>query len=1068
MRGVILKNIPNPGLLLKLLPLLMLMVPGKILNADERDFNITVRNQTQTASNRLEFDVYIIDTDRDQDFDYATSQLGFLINSRIYTGGYLSVTYDNRNSGLRSAQQFTAKPKVVSNLEDYPDKTLIIQEGVNVNWYGTGTVISKTSPGTLMTHFIITSSVDFTINSTPDIVFTGSTVPSQLYPTRVAAYISRIRSYIDVIPGVNAIVYDNPVLNPMDPPEVFVVTGSGSYCEGGEGIPVGLTGSETGVRYTLYRNDVPLDPPVDGTGSEISFGNQTEGTYTVIGRNEVGITKMKGSAIIKENPLPAVPRITVDCTLGAGNAVVILTGLQTDDLEYRLDDGEYQTEPVFSGVDNGVHAVTVRNSFGCIVTTPPFTVECGCANPPELTLAANSGSICGTSIVTVNGNKFGGGATGVTITENGNGNVIPVSTSTSPFDFVYLPAESDIGKTIIITVTTDNPAGPPCEPASDTYILTVAPIPSAPVIGTITHPTCTVPTGSVILSGLPSPGTWELIRNPGNFIVSGSGPGTVVTGLNPGTYTFSVKNPAGCISGPSSSVVIKEQPGVPAAPIIGAITQPTCDVATGSVILNGLPSSGKWVITGMPGPITKVGEGITTTITGIVAGTYTFTVTNESGCISPPSASVVIQPQPPVPTPPVPGTITPPTCTVSIGSVVLSGLPATGTWTLTRYPGTINTTGTGTSTTISGLSSGTYNFTVTNSFGCTSSLSGNVIIPVQPQTPTPPVIGQITQPTLTVPTGSVALSGLPASGTWRLTRNPGNVTVTGTGTTRTIAGIAPGTYTFTVTNAAGCTSAPSASVVIDLQPKPPTLVINDPPTICSTQTTDLTRPEITEGSDPNLIFTYWYDDEAKDPLINPELASEGTYYIKATTSSGYSTVKPVIVLADDMPSADSGPDITLGFAFETGLNAALPEFGNGMWSVLSGGGRISDEYDPNATVSQLALGQNILLWSVTNGVCPPAYDTLIITVRDFTVPSLLTPNMDGRNDFFIIMGLETLGKSELVIFDRRGAKVYWNSNYNNDWNGVDHKGRLLPDDTYFYIVRSEKGQSLNGFIVLRR
>ena len=29
--------------------------------------------------------------------------------------------------------------------------------------------------------------------------------------------------------------------------------------------------------------------------------------------------------------------------------------------------------------------------------------------------------------------------------------------------------------------------------------------------------------------------------------------------------------------------------------------------------------------------------------------------------------------------------------------------------------------------------------------------------------------------------------------------------------------------------------------------------------------------------------------------------------------------------------------------------------------------------------------------------------------------------MDGKNDYFVFKGLETLGKTELVIFDRRGT-----------------------------------------------
>ncbi|MBF2707119.1 T9SS type A sorting domain-containing protein [Flavobacterium soyangense] len=73
-----------------------------------------------------------------------------------------------------------------------------------------------------------------------------------------------------------------------------------------------------------------------------------------------------------------------------------------------------------------------------------------------------------------------------------------------------------------------------------------------------------------------------------------------------------------------------------------------------------------------------------------------------------------------------------------------------------------------------------------------------------------PDVGAITQPTTCAsPTGSVVLSGLP-SGSWTI--NPGGVT--GNTTSKTISGLAAGTYNFKVTNAAGCTSAASGSVII--------------------------------------------------------------------------------------------------------------------------------------------------------------------------------------------------------------------------------------------------------------
>ena len=169
------------------------------------------------------------------------------------------------------------------------------------------------------------------------------------------------------------------------------------------------------------------------------------------------------------------------------------------------------------------------------------------------------------------------------------------------------------------------------------------------------------------------------------------------------------------------------------------------------------------------------------------------------------------------PSAPAVGAITQPTCTVSTGSVVLSGLPSTGTWTLTRFPDNITFQSSGTSTTLSGLPVGTYTYTVTNASGLTSEASSEIIINVAPGTPAIPTAGTIVQPTCNTPTGSIDIGGMPSSGTWTLTQIPGG-TSTGTGTHAPVQGLAPGTYSFTVRNESGCTSLPLTGIVINTVP----------------------------------------------------------------------------------------------------------------------------------------------------------------------------------------------------------------------------------------------------------
>lgn len=507
----------------------------------------------------------------------------------------------------------------------------------------------------------------------------------------------------------------------------------------------------------------------------------------------------------------------------------------------------------------------------------------------------------------------------------------------------------------------------------------------------------------------------------------------------------------------------------PNPPKVAEINQPSCDNPLGSVWLEGLPGTGTWTLTRLPDGQTITGSGSSYTIESIESGTWRYIVTNQSGCTSVPSEIIIINPSV-IPGAPVADQVIQPTCTLSTGSILLSGLPATGSWTLTRQPDGWIHNGSGTTLTVTGLAAGTYTFTVLNNAGCLSPPSAPVVINPQPATPTAPVPGPVTNPTCDQPTGSVILNGLPAQGNWTLTRFPGSVTVTGSGTSFTVAGLNPGSYNFTVTNSDGCTSPVSADVVINPQPGPfPTLVITDPSPVCFPGTADLTRPAVTAGSTPNLIFTYWRDAQATLPYTTPASATEGTWYIKGTISGGCSSIGPVTVKVLRPPVSDAGPDQELTYVFTTTLNALTPdENSTGTWSVDEGTGIFSDHNNPRATVSSLSLGENILKWSVSNAVCPPVLDYVSINVLNLVVPTLITPDMNGLNDYFRLEGIDVLGKVELVVFDRRGAQVFESSDYDNLWHGTDYNGRPLPDDTYFYVIRAENGLSVSGYLYIRR
>ncbi len=428
--------------------------------------------------------------------------------------------------------------------------------------------------------------------------------------------------------------------------------------------------------------------------------------------------------------------------------------------------------------------------------------------------------------------------------------------------------------------------------------------------------------------------------------------------------------------------------------------------------------------------------------------------------------SLTVNPNPAIP---VIGQVTQPNCVTSSGSVELNGLPASGTWNVVQSPGGKTFTGSGSNATITGLSPGTYTFTVVNSAGCSSVPSASTVINTLPGMPSPPVIGTVTQPGSGVSVGSVNLSGLPGNGAWTLTITPGNTTVTGNGTTETITNLAVGTYSVTVTNSAGCKSSPSATFEIQASSGTPIILITDPPPVCFPSTVDLTNPKITAGSSSNLRYTYWTNQGATIAYPTPSSATAGIYYIKGTSSGGSFAIEPVAAIVLKIPAANAGPDQIIVYPSGANLDAVVPP-GNeiGVWSLISGSGEFTNASNARTSVSGLSKGIDILLWTVTNGVCPAASDTMKIIVRDKAIPTLITPNMDGKNDYFVLKNPDTPGKLELYIFDRRGVQVYKSLDYNNTWNGIDYNGHQLPEDTYFYILKTEKGLAEKGYIVVRR
>jgi GEVED domain len=247
-------------------------------------------------------------------------------------------------------------------------------------------------------------------------------------------------------------------------------------------------------------------------------------------------------------------------------------------------------------------------------------------------------------------------------------------------------------------------------------------------------------------------------------LTTGGGIGTLSTspastGLMAGTYTFTVTD--------ANSITATTVVTIAAAPsmvtITAASTQPLCNGQTGSVVLTTGGGTGTIATTG--------------TTTGLMAGTYTFTATDANGCSKTATATINAAPSMVM----ISATATQPICNGGTGSVALTTSGGTG---------SISTIGA-----TSGLMAGTYTFTATDANGCSKTATATI-------NAAPSMImisATATQPLCNGGTGSIALST--SGGTGTITTTPATTT-----------GLMAGTYTFTATDANGCSNTATATI----------------------------------------------------------------------------------------------------------------------------------------------------------------------------------------------------------------------------------------------------------------
>ena len=736
------------------------------------------------------------------------------------------------------------------------------------------------------------------------------------------------------------------IVNPL--PNVYMISAGGSYCAGGPGVDLTLSGSDVGVNYQLYNGSTATGGLIAGTGlTPTDLGFQlAAGTYTVLAINATTFCEnnMTGTATITINPLPTIFTVTGGGSYCAGGTGVHV-GLSnsTVGVSYQLYDG--------ATLMNTMAGTGAALDFGLETAAGTYTV-----------LATNTTTFCtnnmsGSAIVVINPLP-----TAYTVTGGGaycaGGTGVHVGLSNSDLGINYQLYD---GATLVTTVAGIGGAldfG--LQTAAGTYA----------VVGTNATTGCINPmTGNAIITINPLPNAYTVLGG-GSYCAGGAGEdvslswsdvgvnyqvyvsGTPIGGIVPGIgapldfgvfatagnyLVVATNTTTGCMNQMSGSATIVINP-LPAA-----ITGTTSICVNATTTLTDATAGGTWSSNDMTIATIDPSLGL---MTGVASGITTITYTLPTTCAA--TTPVIINALPVVAA--ISGVTN--EC-VGFGNI-LTDASGGGVWSSTD--GTIATIDP-VSGTVNGIAAGivTISYTVTNIFGCVAAATTPDTVNALP------VVAAISGAGSVCVNSTTALADSSAGGVWAssditiATIDPSLGTVTGVA-----AGAA--TITYTVTSPAGCVTFVTASETVN--PLPTVTAIYGPTSVCaglSISLNDSTLGGIWSSSDSTIATVN------SSGMVTGVAFGNATISYTVTNSSGCTnSATDILAVGNAMPAVAILPAGSATLCSGTPINLVISPVSSGLtyqWTLNGNdiAGATNGSYDADTV--------GLFTATINNGTC---------------------------------------------------------------------------------------------------
>jgi len=275
--------------------------------------------------------------------------------------------------------------------------------------------------------------------------------------------------------------------------------------------------------------------------------------------------------------------------------------------------------------------------------------------------------------------------------------------------------------------------------------------------------------------------------------------------------------------------------------------------------------------------------------------------------------------------------------------------------------------------------------------------------------------------------------------------------------------LAPGTYTAQVTDSSGCTVTTNA-IVVNPSVIPSVSINADKAAACAGIPITFTASAANAGATP---FYQW--------LLNGTAAGTNSpAYTNAALTNGDSincivsdiqncidadTSNSIIPVIWPLPVVGPDRSVTIQLGQSTTLNMQVTgDIAHYLWMPAA-------SLSNNTIANPVATPFKTTIYSlevVSADGCGASGSVIVKVASKIMIPGAFTPNGDGHNDVFYVLGGEPGDKiKDLSIFNRWGQRIFdvrdvvpgdvsfgWNGNYN---------GVKQPTGTYIYIVTMALG-----------